>query len=238
MSVFYSLVPLPIAQDENASWVAKVKTQRATIEDAARMVIDAGNEYTYETLIAVFTHMEKAIRTLIGEGYSITTMNASYLPVVKGVFARSGEWDEGAHSFSCTVRASKSLKADLATVKPAFIGQVSSDGGAAITGVEDATTGRTDGTITAGGAIVVTGKKIKCVGATGEDDCTLVLLDAATGEIAAAVDTLVHNSVGRVVFVCPNVTSGSYVLELTTYWATGGPLKCARKITSDVLTVV
>lgn len=238
MSVFYSLVPLPIAQDENASWVAKVKTQRATIEDAARMIVYNGNEYTYETLIAVFTHMEKAIRTLIEEGYSITTMNATYLPVIKGVFARSGEWDEVANSFSCTVRASKSLKADLACFKPAFTGQVESEGGAIITGVKDVTTGRTDGTITSGGAVIVTGKKIKCVGATGEDERTLSLLDAATGEVMAAVDTLVQNSTGRLVFVCPAVTAGSYVLQIITYWATGGTLKSERTITSDLLTVI
>ena len=237
MSMFYSITPLAIAQDENTGWTAKVKTKSAGIEDAADLVLEAGNEYTRETLIAVFSHMEGAIRTLIAQGYSVTTANATFQPVIKGTFAKSGAWDDEANALSCTVTASKSLKASLAALRPVFTGQVDTAGGALIDSVTDATTGLADGTITAGGVITVTGRKIKCVGEDGVSAGTIEFLDAQAGDAVAQVSTIVHNACSKLILVCPELAAGSYVLEVTTYYATGAPLKSARKITSGVLTV-
>ena len=238
MAVFYSLIPFTLSHGSDGRWLAKVKTGKTTIEDVAQIVVESGSEYSYETLVKIFKQMEGAIRNLVESGHTVTTKNAIYLPIIKGVFGPSGEWDGDANSYSCTMMPSKSFRRALEAVHPAFTGQLMDEGDAAITSVKDVTTGTVNSTITPGGAIIVTGKKIKCVGAAGEDACTIRLLDAQTNEVAASVDALLTNNAGRLAFVCPDVAAGRYVLEVSTYYSTGGQLKSARKITSDVLTVL
>ena len=238
MAMFYSLVPLAVTVDDDTDWVAKVKTKSATVEDAADLVLEAGNEYTRETLIAVFAHMEGAIRTLLAQGYSVTTANTTFLPTIKGTFSKSGVWDEDVNRLSCTVTASKSLKTSLADVRPVFTGQVDTAGGAAIDNITDATTGATDGTITPGGVITVTGRKIKCVGEDGMGVGAVEFLDALSSQVVAQVSTIVHNSASKLILVCPDLAAGSYVLEVRTYYTTGRSLKSERAIMSPVLTVL
>lgn len=237
MAMFYSITPLSVAQDENTGWTAKIKTKSATVEDAADLVLKAGNEYTRETLIATFSHMEKAIRTLVAQGCSVTTANAIFQPVIKGTFAKSGLWDEDVNRLTCTAVASKSFKGFLALMHPVFTGQVDTDGGAMIDSIKDAITGWTNGTITSGGVITVTGSKIKCVGEDGVTAGVIEFLDATSGDVVATVDTIVHNACSKLIFVCPPLAAGSYILQVRTHYATGVPLKSERAITSDVLTV-
>ena len=181
--------------------------------------------------------MEEATRALIAKGYNITTTNATFQPVIKGTFARSGVLDEAMNRLSCTVVASKSLMAVLADVRHVFMDQVDSAGGAMIDGVVDAITGRADGTISSGGVISVTGSKIKCVGADGVSEGMVAFLDAVTGDSVATVSTIVHNAYSTLILVFPDLDAGNYVLQVRTHYATGGPLKSEQAVTSGVLTV-
>ena len=106
----------------------------------------------------------------------------------------------------------------------------------------DATTGATDGTITAGGAITVTGRKIKCVGQDGASSGVVrfVQLDEAgnAGEAYAAA-AIVSNAPKTLVVVCPTtlVQGASYRLEVVTYWAGSSTLlSSARTISYSPLT--
>ena len=237
MALFYDIVPLSVPVEDESDFVGKVKTHKASVDDVAQAVLDAGNEYTKETLVAVFSHMEEAIRDLLSQGYTVVTDNVAFLPVIKGTFERKGTWDADVNSVSCTLTASKTLKEKLAQLKPSFTGNVNTTGGSRISSVLDVLTGSVDGTITAGGPRVVTGVKIKCTDATGESMGAVDFIDTATGESAAQVSVLAANYPKKLIFTCPALDAGSYILRITTHYSTGVPLKTARAICSDPLTV-
>ncbi len=72
-------------------------------------------------------------------------------------------------------------------MKPAFSGNVRNMGGARIFLVRDVMTGKTDGTLTPGGMVDVTGTKIRCLNADGTGIGSLTLVNAETQVVAATI---------------------------------------------------
>lgn len=237
MAVFYDIVPLAITSDTDANYSAKVKTQSATIEDVADAVLDNGNEYTRETLIAVFSHMEGAIRDLITSGYSVTTDNVIFIPKVKGKFDKNGLWDADSNSYGCSVNIAQTLRSDLSDVTPSFTGYVNSSGGAQIATITDSVTSTTDGALTLGGVVTLTGTNIKV---TGDDSGIWFVAANDDGDYdadgtATEVVTYVSNNPSKVVFMIPaTLTSGTYYIVIKTLYTRGGTLlKSLRTIVTD-----
>lgn len=237
MAVFYDIVPLAISTDSDTDYSAKVKTQAATLEDVAAAVLDYGNEYTKETLLAVYSHMEDAIRTLVTSGYTVTTDNVIYIPKVKGTFDKSGSWDEDVNSYSCSLNAAQTFRNELSAVTPSFTGYVNSSGGAQIETITDAVTGSTDGTLTAGGTITVTGTNIKV---TGDDSGMWFSVASESGEYDSdgeliEVQTFISNSPSKVVVILPDALgAGTYYIVIKTRYTRGSTLlKNLRTIITD-----
>ena len=242
MAVFYDIVPLAITTDTDTDYSGKVKTQSATLEDVAATVLDYGNEYTKETLLAVYSHMEKAIRTLITLGYTVTTDNVIFIPKLKGKFDMSGAWDDDVNSYSCSANLAQALRDDLATVTPSFTGYVNSSGGAQIETITDSITGATDGTLTIGGAVTLTGTSIKVSG-----DGSGIWFSAAdadgnydTGGTLVEVSSYVSNDPSKVVFLLPSeLDAGTYYIVIKTLYTRGGTLlKSLRTIISNISVTV
>ena len=237
MAVFYDIVPLGVTVDDDSDYSAKVKLQSATVEDLADAIIADGNEYTKATLQAVFTHFENKIRTFVTSGYSVTTDNLVFIPKIKGTFTKKGAWDSDTNSFQCAINASKTFRETLADVTPEFTGYVNTAGGALIDTVTDATTGATDGTVTEGGVITVTGTKIKVSG----DGSGLWLSPAGDdGEYdedngGIEVTVFATNDPSKLIFSLPSdVTLGSYYIVIKTlYSGSSTLLKSLRTIVSD-----
>lgn len=237
MAVFYDIVPLGLTTSEESDYAAKVKTQSATLEDVATQVLDYGNEYTRETLLAVYSHMESAIRNLVTSGYTVTTDNIIYVPKIKGVFTKDGTWDSDTNSYSCGVNPAQTFREALSAVTPSFTGYVNSSGGAHITSVTDCSTGSTGGTLSSGGAVILAGSKVKVVG----DGAGLWFVAAndeggydEDGE-AVEVSLLAVNNPSKLIFQLPEtLTSGTYYIVIKTLYAhTSTNLKNLRVIVSD-----
>ena len=242
MAVFYDIVPLSITADDDSDYSAKVKLQSATVGDLADAIIADGNEYTKATLQAVFTHFENKIRTFITSGYSVTTDNLVFIPKIKGKFTKKGTWDSDTNSFQCAINASKSFRETLSDVTPEFTGYVNSSGGALIDTVTDAVTGATDGTLTAGGTVTLTGTKIKVTG----DGSGLWFVAAdeegnydEDGE-SVQVDTFVSNDPSKLVFILPSTLgAGTYYIVIKTLFTHSSVLlKSLRTIVSDYAVTV
>ena len=237
MAVFYDIVPLSITTDDDSDYSAKVKTQSATLEDVAATVLNYGNEYTKETLLAVYSHMENAIREMVISGYSITTDNVIYIPKIKGKFDKSGSWDADTNYFSCSLYAAQTFRDELTAVTPSFTGYVNSSGGAQIETITDNITGLTDGSLTLGGVVTLTGTNIKVTGdgsgiwfiATDDDG------NYDSGGETTEVGTIVSNDPSKVVFMMPTaLTEGYYYIVIKTLYTKGGTLlKSLRTIITD-----
>ena len=242
MGVFYDIVPLSLTTDDDSDYSAKVKLQPATVGDLADAIIADGNEYTKATLQAVFTHFENKIRTFITSGYSVTTDNLVFIPKIKGKFTKKGTWDSDTNSFQCSINASKTLRETFADVTPEFTGYVNTAGGALIDTVTDAFTGETNGSLTAGGTVTLTGTKIKVTGdgsgvwfVTADEDGNYV-----EDGTAYQVETFVSNDPSKLVFILPSaLSSGTYYIVIKTLFTHSTTLlKSLRTIVSDYAVTV
>lgn len=242
MAVFYDIVPLSLTTDDDSDYSAKVKLHPATVEDLADAIIADGNEYTKATLQAVFTHFENKIRTFITSGYSVTTDNLVFIPKIKGKFTKKGTWDSDTNSFQCSINASKTLRETFADVTPEFTGYVNTAGGALIDTVTDAFTGETNGSLTAGGTVTITGTKIKVTGdgsgvwfVTADEDGNYV-----EDGTAYQVETFVSNAPSKLVFILPSeLSSGTFYIVIKTLFTHSTTLlKSLRTIVSDYAVTV
>ena len=106
--------------------------------------------------------------------------------------------------------------------------------------VKDVTTGKTDGTITPGGMLDVTGSKIRCVGADGFSLGSLTLVNMADKSVAATITVFGINDPSRLMFNIPaDLADGEYELTLETWFSTNNTqLKQSRTLTYALPLVV
>ena len=104
-----------------------------------------------------------------------------------------------------------------------YIDSVQELGGAKIDRVKDLTTGKTDGTVTPGGMVEVTGSKIKCLNADGSGIGHFRLYNES--ESPEEVTVLGVNDPSKIIFIFPTgLLAGNYRLEIETYFASGNSL--------------
>ena len=239
----YDLVDFPITTDERNDWRACVSTGKSmSVADVAHEVASERTDMREDTLVLAMKLMEAKVRQLVCQGYTVVTDNALFQPVITGTFdATTGKAHEAKNRPVCSVRPSKTLRQQVAGVSLEFSGNVQRSGGCYISLVKDVTTGATDGSITPGGPIIVTGRRIKCVGEGGGTGVVrFVQLDEA-GELSDSVlsaSAIAENYPKRLVVLCPSalVTGESYVLQILSHYTGGARLLTGeRVITSSPL---
>ncbi|WP_455635492.1 DNA-binding domain-containing protein [Parabacteroides sp.] len=171
----YDLEEYTMTKDVAEDYTAKVQSRPTLdLKDISRLVAEERTEYRADTLENTHTLVEKKIIQMICQGYSVQTGTALYTPGITGLLMGSK---------------------GLAT----FSGNVRSMGGARIALVKDVMTGKTDGTITPGGMLDVTGTKIRCLNADGTGVGSLTLVNASTQAVAATITVLGINDPSRLI---------------------------------------
>lgn len=229
----FDLSEYTLTTDIKNDYTAKVSTNKSmTMEDVAKAVSSERTDLREETLMTAANLLSDKIKELICQGYTVVTGTATYQPTIKGTFiGTSGDLDSVKNKCEVAVNASQSLRDEVAKVKAEFTGNVKDAGNARIALVTDAYTGKTDGTITPGGGLSVTGSKIKCVNANGSGIGTISFINTSTQEVAATVGTLISNQPSKIIFICPALESGTYTLRIGTYYSNGSTLlKSEREI--------
>ena len=100
--------------------------------------------------------------------------------------------------------------------------------------MKDLTTGKTDGTVTPGGMVEVTGSKIKCLNADGSGIGHFRLYNES--ESPEEVKVLGVNDPSKIIFIFPTgLLAGNYRLEIETYFSnTSTMLKNPRTLVCPV----
>lgn len=223
-------------------YLASVHTaQSINIDDIASSIASDRTDLREDTIKMVARLLDAKVREYICRGYTVVTGAAVFKPSITGVFTgTNGDFGNGNACRVCLL-PSKTLRSEVAQVTPKFSGNVLTTGGARIALVTDRRTGLTNGTITPGGALIISGRKIKCVGSDGTSLGIIRFTNTATGE-----ETLIDqgnvgaNNPKELVIITPStLTAGSYELSLDTYYTTGNKLlQSARTITyGQILTV-
>lgn len=157
----FDLVENVMTKDVKEDYVASVRTKKSmTIDDIANSIAAERTEYRIDTIKNISNLIDEKIRQLVCDGNTVVTGTAQYAPSIPGVFTGdSGLIDPNVNKCAVNITPAQLMRAEVAKVEPKFSGTVRRMGGARISLVLDVATGKTDGTITPGGMLDVTGTK-------------------------------------------------------------------------------
>lgn len=217
-------------------YTASVKTFSDTksLEYIAKEIVRERTEYREDTILSIMKLVEEKIRHVLYSGYPVMTENVRFSPTITGSFDSHGEvLDDKGMKCGVNVTVNQIVKDGLAGVK-LYIDSVQELGGAKIDRVKDLTTGKTDGTVTPGGMVEVTGSKIKCLNEDGSGIGHFRLYNES--ESAEEVKVLGVNDPSKIIFIFPTcLLAGNYRLEIETYFSnTSTMLKNPRTLVCPV----
>lgn len=212
--------------DVQEDYVARMKTRRPLVsEDLINEIIAERTDIRPDTLRMCAGLLDDKLIEKVCDGHIVTTATATYVPTIPGVFmGTSGIVDPAKNMAMINITPSMKMREALKSVKLKFSNYVRSMGGARIGLVRDVTTGKTDGTITPGGMVDVTGNKIRCVEGKEGGNWAVRFLKADTMEEAATVTLLGINDPKRLMFNVPTLEDGAYILQIETYFSNSAVL--------------
>ena len=215
-----------MTKDVSEDYVAKLNTGKTdTEEDLIKDIVIERTDIRPETLQICNQLMADKIIERLCEGHIVMTQTATYVPTLSGVFmGNSGIVDPKKNICMVNISISDAMREQLKNVTPKFSGQVRSMGGARIGLVRDVATKKTDGTITPGKMLDVTGNKIRSVNADGTGLGVVRFLKADTREEVATVTEFGINDPKRLMFNAPTLEDGGYILQIETYFSTSNVL--------------
>lgn len=215
--------------------------QSLDITDVARAIVEERTEYRVDTLVNTANLIDEKIRQLVCQNNIVKTGTAMFTPAIEGLFlGKTGTVDPAKNKCTVNIIPTAAMRSELDKVTMEFSGTVKESGGARIGLVKDVTTGKTDGTITPGGMIDVTGSKIRCINADGTGIGSLTLLKSTDRSVVTSITLFGINDPSRLMFTLPaNLEAGTYELTLETYFSTNSTqLKQPRTLVYSIPLVV
>ena len=144
----------------------------------------------------------------------------------------NGAWDPERNSIYVSFTQDKDLREAIAETSVDILGDKAS--GMYISGVKDAATQATDGTMTPGRNFTISGRLLKVA---GEDPKVgITIRNEEAGETLLPADMLTVNNPSQLVILVPaDLAPGEYTLTVTTqYTGSGTPLKTPRSVSRQV----
>ena len=212
-------------------YVASVSTTGKTSlrnTDIARLIVEEGSEFQYETLLNILEQSDRIIRQHVQRGYSVLTGVCQITPRVTGSWiGANAKFDPKVHKLTLDMAPSAEMRNALKEVGVEVLGV--KDDGAFIGLVTDTATGATDGTITAGDDIRIEGDKIKIAQdasdtlSTGNPDTGVFFVNEA-GAAIPVTRRLTQNDPKRIIARVPDLPAGMYTLRIVTRFSSGTQL--------------
>jgi hypothetical protein len=216
--------------DNDNEYIAEVSSNGKTLrnEDIARIIKEEGSELHYETILDILNRADRHIIKYILMGYSMQTGLTHIAPRVTGNWLGSTEpFDPAKHKITCDCSITDELRKALEEVNVEVIGV--KDNGARIGLLIDVESGKTDGTVTPNGNLIIEGKKIRI--APVEEDNLGIFFVSADGTEIPVTSPLVQNNPSRVVCRAPMLAPGKYTLKIVTQFSSSTTaLKAPRTI--------
>jgi hypothetical protein len=223
------LRPNRLTRDVENDHVAEVSTVGKTLddEDIARAIVDEGSELQYETLLDVFRRGDRLRYKRLQQGYVVRTGLCRVAPRVNGNWpGTTGRFDPGKHKLACDFTMTAGLRRALGEVGVEVLGALRVPARVGL--VTDVTTGLTDGTVTPGGDLIITGVKIKV--APVDDPGIGVFLVAADGSGIPFEPPYTVNDPKQIICRVPPAATGVYALQIVTRFSKNTRLLKAPRV--------
>jgi hypothetical protein len=205
-------------------YVAEVSTTGNTLrnEGIAQHIVTGRSELRYETILSVLQERDTIVRDTLLGGSSVQDGNIHLAPRMTGNWIGANpQFDPEVHKATVDATPTVELRHALAEVGADVLG-VKADGGARIGLVTDVNTGKTDGTISRHGDIIITGEKIK-IAPLGEAGLGVFYV-TADGLDYPGEPTLTQNGPKKIICRVPELAPGPYTLKIVTRFTSGNNL--------------
>jgi hypothetical protein len=187
-----------------------------------------GMELKPETVRDVVTRYNRKCLDLSLRGYNVNT-GLVYMKVRARGVTESNAWDPQRNRLHMSISQGTDIEAALAESSVEIMGEHPDP--AALYGVTDLTTDKTDGSVTPGFNVELKGTYIKIVGR--DEACGLYLRNTDTAEeIKLEPKYITVNGPSRIMFIFPaTLSAGIYELRIETQYTSNKTLKHPRTIT-------
>ena len=184
-----------------------------------------------ETLEHALKLFNRVTADLLLSGFAVNTGLFHAVPQFRGTIV-NGAWDPERNSIYVSFTQDKDLREAIAETSVDILGDKAS--GMYISGVKDAATQATDGTMTPGRNFTISGRLLKVAGENPKVGITIRSEEA--GETLLPADMLTVNNPSQLVILVPaDLAPGEYTLTVTTqYTGSGTPLKTPRSVSRQV----
>ena len=230
------LRPNYLTVDDLNDCVAEVLTRLQTQhneEIAAKIATKTGQDKN--SVLAILNQRDEEVKNCLLDGKSFSDSLVQISPRVTGVWASAkSPFDSSVHKRTADLTLTQEFRSALEAVGVRVLGTKAS--GAEIALVTDASTGKTDGTITAGDDIVLDGEKIKIQDEA--DETQGVFFIDSDGKEHRVTRRLTVNKPAQVIARVPSdVPAGEVKIVVRTKFTGSGStqLKVAREIEYGVL---
>jgi hypothetical protein len=214
-----------LTKDINNDYVAEVSTTGNTLhnEDIARHIVKGRSELRYETIVGILQERDTIVLETLLSGSSVQDGNIHLAPRITGNWEGiTPHFDPEKHKITVDATPTGELRKALHEEVGIEILGVKADGGAAIGLVTDITTGKTDGTLTPDGDLVIEGEKIRIAPVDG-DGLGIFFVDAG-GTETPVTRPLTQNDPKKIVCRIPALTAGNYTLKIVTMFSSSSHL--------------
>jgi hypothetical protein len=219
-SVFVELYDLKLSERPDDRFGRVIITKSLNEEDLINIAVKQGTDLNAATLRAAIDILKSIAFTEIANGASVEFGPAIFYLAVKGVFiGNRASWDPVVNSLQMKAISNTEFRAILKNIHVSMQGMANS--GTVINTLIDMASGEENKRLTPGGAVNLTGLKIRIAG----DDSTngLALINQSSGETYDIPMTSVPvNTPKKVSFIVPShLPPGGYKLRITTQYTTG-----------------
>ena len=197
-----------------------VKTKSLKLDDLVKIAVSRRTDLNASTLRSSFELLCDVAEEQLTNGASIDFVLVHLSLGVEGVFiGDNARWDNSIHRLKVTANPTTRLREFVKRVTAIVRGMASS--GVAINMVTDVVSGEVNTSITPGGAVNVTGSKMKIAG--DNPACGITLTNETDGTVTLIAATAIAiNEPSKITFVAPAaLPAGDYKLSITTQYSTG-----------------
>ncbi|MDR0613952.1 MAG: DUF4469 domain-containing protein [Dysgonamonadaceae bacterium] len=221
-----------LTKNVDKDYIAEVSTTGNTLhnKDIAQIIVKKRSELRYETILSILNERDAVERDALVSGLSVQSSNTHLAPRVLGNWVGADPvYDPKEHKITLDATLTVAMRKALEEVGVEILGK-KADGGAIVGLVTDVLTGKTDGTISVGGDVIITGKKIK-IAPAGEEGLGVFFVTEDGTEIPLDHPMTENNPKKIICRLPPDVTDGIYTLKIVTRYTSGiTTLKTPRTI--------
>lgn len=225
MALEYHLIPNHIKPESDHYLAISKHSKSATLDDLFDGITREGSTITKAEALAVFEEITQRITEFVQEGYSVKTPLVNIRSDVKGKFVDDEDnFDPGRHKVKINVTAGKRLRAISSDIKPVKI--FSQKPLPKPLSYYDQMSDTTNNIVTPGDAAKLTGLRLKF----DEDDPEqgVYFINKDTREETKVERSMLTNMPSELIFMNPDLPSGTYLLEIRSIVYNTGHVRTGR----------